>query len=704
MALIGKIRKNFWLVLILLGFALASFVIMDMVGASNRGGGAQAEMGAVAGQQIDYREFSRTEGALYNNSGDVYGRRDQLWNFFVEKALLEKQAEGLGLGVSTEELMDLQFGPNPSPIIQGNFRNPQTGQLNREILNSFKTAIEDGTDMAPQQRSFWAAQEKQIIKTEIQNKYANMVSKAMYTPTWMVELDNEMSGEQVSFDYVRIPFSSVEDEVTVTDAEIESYVKENAYQYIPEEDTKVIEFAAYDVIPTSEDSLLWKESLQESITEFRITDNDSLFTTNNNGFISPAYGSLEDLSENLQDVLPSMETGEIYGPYIEGTNYVAVKLVDRRVVADSATARHILRSVPEGSAASAFDEAEQYVDSLKTLLQRGVASFDSLAIKNSQDPGSAGQGGDLGTFTQGRMVQPFNDAVFLGDEGDLAVVRTQFGVHLIDVQDQIFENRDPKYKLAFISTPITPSQDTQDDAFDMVAKVVDDNRTLDALRTALQDVSGLSLSTAAPVKENDYVFGPLAPGQNSRDIIKWAFDGDTKVGDVSPSVYTVTDNVNYYNSQYVVAALKGENNAGEYDLASLRPTVEGILANQKRGEIISGNISSTDLDAIANEYNAEVRSANNVTFTMSTLPGVGREPKVQAAALNMSEGSVSQPIVGESGVYVIKTTSKTPSAVAGNVPAKRRTMNSSARAGVNRKVVDALKDIYPVEDKRSNFF
>jgi peptidyl-prolyl cis-trans isomerase D len=704
MALIGKIRRNFWLVLILLGFALASFVIMDMVGASNRGGGVQADMGSVAGQQIDYREFNRTETALYSGSGDIFGRRSNLWDFFVEKAVLNKQAEGLGLGVSTDELMDLQFGANPSPIIQNNFRNPQTGQLNREILNSFKTAIEEGQEMAPQQRSFWAAQEKQIIKQAVQDKYGNMVSKAMYTPTWMVELDNQFSSDQVSFDYIRIPFSTVDEEVAVSDSEIDAFVKENANKYIPSEDTKVLEYASLSVIATPSDSMMWKESLQESINEFKITDNDSLFATNNNGFISPVYGNLDEVSDNLKEALPAMSVGEIYGPYVEGNSYVAVKIVDRKVLPDSATARHILRSVPQGSGASAFDEAEAYVDSLKTLLRRGVASFDSLAIKNSQDPGSGAKGGDLGTFTQGRMVAPFNDAVFMGNEGDLAVVRTQFGVHLIDVQEHIYKSRDPKYKLAFISMPITPSQDTQDDAFDKVASIVDNNRTLEALETALQSEPGMSLTTAAPVKLNDYIFGQLEPGQNSRDIIKWAFDEDSNIGDVSPSIYTVTDKVNYYNSQYIVVALKGENEAGQYDVASLRPTVEGIIANKKRGDMLAGKINSSDLASLASEYGTEVRSANNVTFSMSSIPGVGREPKVQAAALSLAEGSVSSPIVGEGGVYLVQPTSKTTSALASNVPAKRRTMNNTARVSASRKLIEALKDLYPTEDKRSNFY
>ena len=100
MALIGKIRKNFWFVLILLAMALASFIIMDVMG-SRKGGRSmfnQTTVGKIAGQKIDFRDFEKTERALYSGSNDVYGRRNQLWNYLVEKALVEQQAGELGLG------------------------------------------------------------------------------------------------------------------------------------------------------------------------------------------------------------------------------------------------------------------------------------------------------------------------------------------------------------------------------------------------------------------------------------------------------------------------------------------------------------------------------------------------------------------------------------------------------------------------------
>lgn len=63
-------------------------------------------------------DFQRAESALYSGSGDVYGRRNSLWNYFIENAIIDKIAESTGLGVGAEELNELEFGVNLSPLVQ----------------------------------------------------------------------------------------------------------------------------------------------------------------------------------------------------------------------------------------------------------------------------------------------------------------------------------------------------------------------------------------------------------------------------------------------------------------------------------------------------------------------------------------------------------------------------------------------------------
>jgi peptidyl-prolyl cis-trans isomerase D len=394
MALIGKIRKNFWIVLILLAMALASFILMDVMGSRKSGGSVfnQTTVGKVAGQKIDYLEFEKTERALYSGSDDVYGRRQMLWNYLLEKALVEKQVKELGLGVGRDELMELQFGNNLSSVIQNNFRDPNTGQVNRQQLLQFKQALETGQELAPEFRNFWAEQEKQIIKTALQDKINNLVTKAMIVPKWQAEVVNQLNNDKLTLEFVRVTYDKIpNDQVKLTDEDYKNFMAKSPAKYSTTEETRLIDYATFSVLPTAEDSAAVKNSLASLKSEFLATTNDSLFAATNGGGLSPTYGKIDDLTGRLKDSLPSMSVGSVMGPFVEGTNYVLAKLVDKRVLPDSVKARHILRRANPGDVAG-LAKAQKTIDSLKILLTSGAARFDSLATKNSEDTGSAIKG------------------------------------------------------------------------------------------------------------------------------------------------------------------------------------------------------------------------------------------------------------------------------------------------------------------------
>ncbi|HKW81604.1 MAG TPA: SurA N-terminal domain-containing protein [Casimicrobiaceae bacterium] len=98
-------------------------------------------------------------------------------------------------------------------------------------------------------------------------------------------------------------------------------------------------------------------------------------------------------------------------------------------------ASHILVAVKPDASAGDKAAARKKADQLAAEARRAPGKFAELAKANSQDPGSAEQGGDLGFFARdGSMVKPFEDAVFSGKEGDIiGPVQTDFGWHVIKV-------------------------------------------------------------------------------------------------------------------------------------------------------------------------------------------------------------------------------------------------------------------------------
>lgn len=123
------------------------------------------------------------------------------------------------------------------------------------------------------------------------------------------------------------------------------------------------------------------------------------------------------------------------------------------------------------------------------------------------------------------MVPKFNDAVFNGKEGSLYTVTTEFGVHLIKVEKQIYSTNEMKYNIAYIIKPIIPSEATQNAIEDKVMGLLETTKTIEDLNKLASD--DLKVETAGGVKKNDYTFASLGSGQTSRDIIRWAYESDT---------------------------------------------------------------------------------------------------------------------------------------------------------------------------------
>lgn len=102
---------------------------------------------------------------------------------------------------------------------------------------------------------------------------------------------------------------------------------------------------------------------------------------------------------------------------------------------ESVHASHILIRVDEKADAATRAKARKQIESLDRQARKG-ADFAALAQKNSQDPGSAPRGGDLGFFARGQMVPAFEQAAFATKPGQLSgVVETPFGYHLIKVAE-----------------------------------------------------------------------------------------------------------------------------------------------------------------------------------------------------------------------------------------------------------------------------
>jgi len=706
MALIGTIRKNSWILVVMIALGLGGFIIMDVSSAGGAGGQTEFTIGEVNGDKIDWNDFRKAQDAMYSQSDvDLFDQREFVWNYMIEEKIVNEEADAIGLRVGEEEMQELIYGANISPVVLRNFSDPQTGQLNREVLDQFRTASQAGT-LSPQFQRVWDFQFDEIEKTRLQDKLVQLVKKDIYTPTWMAENIQKEVGSSIDFKYVMVPFGQIDDtEIEITEEDYKTYIKSRSDAFMRDAETRNAVYTVFEVFPTAEDSMLIRERLQVVKDEFAATENDSTFVVNSGAQYLPDYILKDNLPFFIQDTLWTLSKGQIYGPYLDphdGT-FKITKVLDRRIQPDSAKVRHILIGVERQEQVPA---AILRADSVETLLEQGVP-FDSLAMRYSNDDGSKVNGGDLGWIAEARYIKPFNDAVFHADleTNKIKRVFSEFGIHIVEVLDYNYESNSEGIRTANIMEAIIPSEATQDYMYDDVLEFAGQNRTVEQLIAAADADDRTEIQDALGIGRNDYIFGDLGASENSRGIIRWLFDSDTKVTRVAPEVFIFEHPERYFNQKYVVAGLESINKPGLPTPDQVMNQIESEVANQKKAEVIASRIAGQGMSAISDNNNkATVDTVKNVNFGLQMLGDIGNEPKVIGTAVNMSVGQTSEPIIGRNGVYVIEIIKYTPASAAQNLPRLRDQGSFQIASAASRELLPALKHKAEIDDNRFTYY
>jgi len=728
MALIGKIRSNSWLLVVLIGLGLGGFILMDMMsGQQSVFGSGQTLMADIEGKKIDIQEFNRTYDLAYKGvSGpQVYSSREALYNYYIEETILKNESEAIGLGVSRDEVKELFFSPDQnkvSPVIRSRYRNPQTGQFDPSQLTQVKGILEGGEldnmidqgQLVRDFRSRWGYQEREVVKDRLQSKYVNMVAKGMYTPNWMAEMVATDQNSRMDFAYVQVPFDAVDDSaISLSDADYTAFLAENKAKYTQDVETRMVEFISFPVEASQKDKDNIAKEISNLNDKFRDAANDSTFVQSNYGSISQFWLKKDVLADPIQDTVFKLPVGSVYGPYLDESNstapaYKAVKILDRQVMQDSADSRHILI---QASTPAQFAEADRLIDSLKLVIETGQNRFDTLAAAFSTDPGSKDKGGEYDFIPVNNFVPEYNDIMFYkGQIGKLYKVKTSYGVHLVEPQGR--KGASNQYvRVAYISRPVIPSDETQSEIRERVETFVETNETREAMLAAAAE-QGFDVETSPALKRNDYAIGSLGTQTASRDIVRWAFNNDINtptadVGDVSPDVYSFQDQVNYYTNKYVAVTLRNIRPAGALSIANAKGDTEidlGVL-NMIKAKNIAAELSGiSDLNAIAAKYEeVKVDTARNVNLSAGKIRDVGTETSIVSQAFTAPLNQVMTPATGNSGVFVVKPLSR-PDAQAGNVITAKNSDQNQVRSLMRNLLIQALRQNADVDDNRAKFF
>jgi peptidyl-prolyl cis-trans isomerase D len=715
MSVIQDIRDKYakWAV-VAIALSLIGFILMDaFTGRSNMFGNSSTTVGKINGKKLDYVDFEKkvkNQEDMARQQGQERGPEarkeyiDNVWNEEVSTKLVNDETDELGIRVTVKEMDDYLFGSNPPQDLKQRFVDSATGGY--DAVAAQQAIAQMKRTARPEDRAQFDQYINALMLNRKFEKYNSLLINSVYIPKWLVEKQNSDNSLVAKTAYVTVPYSTIADStIKISDDEIKDYINKHKKLFEVKEETRTVNYVVFNAAPNAKDSNDARTFLESKRVAFDTAKDYEAFLRDNNSPMSfyDGFVSKNAMKQPNKDAILSAPVGTVYGPYVDpgqgGSYFVMSKILAVRNTPDTVKVRHILISTTQrdpqtGQMTPVRDSADarKLTDSVRSLLAAGQ-SFDSLVVKFSEDPGSKETGGVYDNVTSGQMTSEFNDYIFTNPVGKVGVVKTEFGYHILEVLSQ--KGSSQSYKIAYFSTPITSSQETDNIANTEATNFASESRSEKAFNDNFANKlqkKGYTKLVATNIHPNDFTIQSLGV---SRELVKEIFEA--KQGDVLQPQRV--------GEAYVVAVVTGIDEAGLQSVATARPVVEPALRNKKKAEQIRKKIGKiTTLEAAATAVGQPVITADSLRFSGGNN-ALGFEFRLTGAAFNPdNKGKVVPEVIeGQAGVYVLRVDAV--SAVASqtaNVEEQRTMMRMQQRQSVNP--IEGLKAAADIKDYRAKFF
>lgn len=706
MAVLGEIRNRPWLLMGIIAIAMLAFVV-NPDSLEKLFGAKPGVYGKVNGDEITKEDFDDQLFILQQQAQQqgqpTKGLEEQAWQMVVQSKLIKQQFEKMGLTLTDDMFYNqLQFDPmfaqNPENFdAKGNFKVQEIKKQIEELRNSGNVEMYNN----------WLKTKKAIEYRMMARQLFANVSTGITVSKKEAEEMMKQRDQVADIDFVKVDYATYaqKNPVKVTTKDLEDYIKKHPILF-KRDASRNIGLVYFPAAASPQDEAVTQAEINKLFSKgtdmsdgkenFQNTTNDSMFVSLNSDLpYNPTYFSAEQLPAAIKDKVAGAAVGTTFGPYKEQNFYVVSKLLDKKP-SDSTLSRHILVSY-KGNQAGANEtrtkeEAKKLADSIGAVLKATPAKFAEF-LKYSSDPGSAGQGGSVGWTTPATPFVP-EYLSFLANNGKGAtgVVETQFGYHIINIEDK--KSGAMTYKVANLVKAIKPSDKTESEVYTKATRFI-------------QQIQGKTFNDFANVaKKNNYqFFNPKEVGRfqgqlpglgtdKDEEIIAWAFNKKREKGDAD--IFTVDG-----TGDRIVAYLNGIQDPGTADPEAVRDQIEPIVKNRILAKQISDKITAakaTSLDQIAKMFGSAKQTAQ-VNMLSPQIAGA-MEPKVAGAAFGVAKGKVSNPVEGMTGVYVLVKKSETLNKQPGDIKQVTQALASQNSQQFGQALLKSLQDNAKIEDYR----
>ena len=705
MAVLGKIRQRSIFLILVIGMALFAFVISGVFDGSSSNAGPTDPIAVVNDEEIDvtfFRQMVEQTERAYNYS--TLQSVNLVWNQALRNTIFDQEFEKLGIDAGKDQLEQI-ISSDEAVINNPNFQN-EAGFFDFGIFTDY---IAQMRVQEPAAYENWKAQEQSIIGVAKQRIYLDLIKASGGMTEAEAKALYHFENDNINIEYVQVPFDIIPDSlVTVTDAEVKQYIKNHEQEY-ERAASRNLQYVSFNEAPTEDDLAAIRLRL-EGLKDERIAYNDvSKLTDTIEGFrmtkniidfvdryseipFDSVYRPRGEYNNEYADILFGLDVGEVFGPYRDGRFFKISRLLDRKENA-SLRASHILIAFEGATRAPATltrakEEARREANRLLRLARRGNDNFEELAREYSDGP-TKNRGGDLGFFQEGQMATEFFNFVDKNRVGRIGLVETEFGFHIIKVTD-----KDDLALIADVANEAIASDQTANEVFRSATKFEMESNDLNDF--------------IAVAEKNNYEVRPIKqvteleenmPGLfNQRQIVRWAFDDDTKVGDIKRFSLTA-------GGGYAVVQLTAVNQKGLATVDEVGFQVRRKIIHDKKAALIKKQFQDIDsLETLAENEDLTLETASAINQKNPTLVGAGNEPYVVGAAFAMEEGAVSELIQGELGLYKVKLLKKNTAETLDDYQQYSKEYLRDASFTLPENVFLALESYADIDDNRSLYY
>jgi peptidyl-prolyl cis-trans isomerase D len=693
MAVLSKIRERSMFLIIIIGLALFAFVLDPSTLGDFFNSNKINEVGQINGESITRQEFIQELESYKQQVGNSVPEMqavNTVWENILRKKIYQNQLNEAGITIGESDVWNELIA---IPFVQNNPEYQNEAGLFDE--QKFKQFLADTKENNKELWAQWSSYMGQIRDNLSTTTYNNLITAGLGASLKEGESEYLYENTKLNAEFVYLPYTSISDSlVKIKKSEVESYIKKHEDDYKVDA-SRDINYVTFEILPTVEDENVLKAEVFSLIEDFKLATNDNLFLSENesDSNLDASFLYKNQVSQEVADSIFLGSKGKVVGPYTENEFLKVSKITEISRIPDSVKASHILipfigaqRVAPEVTRTE--ESAKKLADSILQVVKGKSDKFAILAKEFSSDKSNSDKGGDLDWFTYTRMTTEFRDYTFTGKKGDLGVVKTAFGFHVIKIDDQ--KNIQNVVKLATFSRKIIPSEATENSIFrnaeEFSLAVSKDNKFMD-----VANKKKFTVKPAIGIKALDENVPGLG---NQRQIVTWAFNKYTKVGD-----FKRFDLEGLHVVVYLTASQEKGLMSADKAINSVRP----ILVNEKKAEILAKKLQGSNLQSIAKSNNTNVKAAEGVTLKSPTLSGVGVEPKIVGAMYNAQQNKIYNSIVGDRGVYAFKMTKKEIPVALPNYEINRKRI-SDTRKNSTYKMYEAIKKALDIEDNRANVY